>query len=301
MVSHDLVLARKRLAIIQNPVSGGSSGFLERTLRCLETLKIDFEVIRTQRAGDGVKLARQIVTEPDWDAVAVAGGDGTCNEVACGLLGSQVSMGVIPIGTANVLSAEIGMGKTPESIAHTLAYGGVRSVCLGRMNDRIFLLMVGSGWDARVVAGVSSRVKKVLGKWVYALQAVKQILKVPSSNLQVMYGNQREEGDWVLVCNAGHYGGRYLIAPQARMEEPSFQVMIFKGNGPLDRIKDLLVLWIGRPNLRKNLRIFETDTVHITGGQSEWVQVDGDPAGYLPVDISIAPHRLNLIVPVSTT
>ena len=301
MFPDHLIPVRKRIAIIQNPVSGGSPRFLEKTLRILETLKIDFQVLRTQKAGDGLELARRTATEQGWDAVVAAGGDGTCNEVARGLLGTAIPMGIIPTGTANVLAAEIGMGKSLESIAHTLAFGEVRSVCLGQMNDRIFLLMVGSGWDARVVAGVSSRLKKFLGRWAYAVQAVKQIWKVPSSSLQIFLGNKMEEGDWVIVCNAGHYGGNYLIAPQARMEDSSFQVLIFNGRGPLGRIEDLFALGLGRPGLSKRIRVFTTDQVRITGGSSELIQVDGDPAGGLPVEISIAPQRLNLIVPLPRT
>ena len=297
MIPDNLIPARKRIAIIQNPVSGGSPRFLEETLRILETLKIDFQMMRTQRTGNGRELARQIALQLNWDAVVVAGGDGTCNEVASGLLGSPIPMGVIPTGTANVLASEIGMGKTPESIAHTLAFGEVISVCLGQMNDHIFLLMMGSGWDARVVAGVSSRLKKLLGRWAYAVQAVRQIVKVPSSSLQIFLENKMEEGDWVIVCNAGHYGGKYLVAPQARLEDPSLQVLIFNGHSPLDRIKDLLALWLGRPGFSKRIRVFETDQVRITGGLSELAQIDGDPAGGLPVDISVAFQRLNLIVP----
>jgi YegS/Rv2252/BmrU family lipid kinase len=274
---------------------------MEETLRILETLKIDFQVMRTQRAGNGKEWARRISLEEGWDAVVVAGGDGTCNEVASGLLGSPMPMGVIPTGTANVLAAEIGMGKASESIAHTLAFGEVRSVCRGQMNDRIFLLMAGSGWDARVVAGVSSRLKKFLGRWAYVLQAVKQILKVPSSSLKIYLENKIVEGDWVIVCNAGHYGGNYLIAPQARMEDPTFQVLIFNGHGPLDRIKDLFAVWLGRPDLSKGIQNFVTDKIRITGSSSELTQIDGDPAGGLPVDISVAFQRLNLIVPLPRT
>ena len=297
MIPDNLIPVRKRIAIIQNPVSGRSPRCLEKTLQILRTLKIDCQVMRTQRAGDGRELARRIATEQGWDAVVVAGGDGTCNEVASGLLGVAIPMGVIPTGTANVLAAEIGLGRTPESIAHTLAFGEVRSVCLGQMNDRIFLLMVGSGWDAWVVEGVSSRLKKLLGRWAYAVQAVRQILKVPSSCLQISLENQMVEGDWVIVCNAGHYGGKYLIAPQARLEDPSFQVLIFNSHGPLDRIKDLFALWLGRPGLSKRIQIFKTDKVRIAGGASELIQLDGDSAGGLPAEISVAPQRLNLIVP----
>ncbi len=301
VIPENLIPMRKRMAVIQNPASGGSPGFLEKTLQALETLKIDFQVIRTRRAGEGLELARRIAAEQDWDAVIAAGGDGTCNEVASGLLGAAIPMGVIPIGTANVLATEIGLTPTPESIAHTLAFGEVRSVCLGQMNDRIFLLMVGSGWDARVVAGVSSRLKKFLGRWTYAMQAVKQIWKVPSSSLQIFLENKMENGDWVIVCNAGHYGGKYLIAPQARLEDPTFQVLIFNGHGSLGRIKDLFALWLRRPGLSKGIRIFVTDQVRITGGPSELVQVDGDLAGDLPVEISVASQRLNLIVPLPQT
>lgn len=292
-----LIPARKRIAIIRNPVSGRSTGIFERTLSELEALKVDYQVMCTQRAGEGRELARRVAGEPGWDAVAAAGGDGTCNEVASGILGASMPMGIIPTGTVNVLAAEIGQTPEPQSIAHTLAHGVVRPICIGKINDRVFMLMVGVGWDARVVAAVSSRLKSLLGRWAYAVQAVRLLWDTPSTPLQVGVGGNLEEGTWAIVCNAGYYGGRYRIAPLARLEDPALQVLIFNSHGPWERMRDLLALRLGRPGLFKSVRSFMADRVHIAGSPSECVQIDGDLAGNLPAEISIASSRLNLILP----
>lgn len=115
---------RTRICIIHNPAAGRNAGrFLDACLEELRGLRVEFELMSTQAPGHATSLAQWAVKKSGFDAVAVAGGDGTLNEAANGLTGQTVPMGILPVGTANVLAGEIGLRRSPRIVARTLAFG----------------------------------------------------------------------------------------------------------------------------------------------------------------------------------
>ena len=104
--------------------------------------------------------------------MVVAGGDGTVNETINGLARSGLPLALIPLGTANVLAAEIGLQTDPAAVARCVAFGQPRPIALGAANGRRFILMAGAGFDANVVAGVSVPMKRWLGKGAYILSSL---------------------------------------------------------------------------------------------------------------------------------
>ena len=110
--------------------------------------------------------------------VVVAGGDGTINETADGLVHRDLlnikttrfpSLAIIPIGTANVLAAETGLGRKPRNAARVIAYGDIQPAWVGLANGRVFCQMAGVGFDAHVVDNVDAGLKKRLGKAAYGI------------------------------------------------------------------------------------------------------------------------------------
>jgi len=160
--SEQKAVPRKRALIVYNPIAGSRSPLLKQTLQRLTVHGLQFDLYETRGPGDAEKAVRG--KEQTYDAVVAAGGDGTINEVVNGLQGTNLPLGIIPLGTVNVLALEMGLLKDPETVARTIVFGPARSVNVGHVNGRAFLLMVGAGFDGRVVAGVSARLKKSLGQ-----------------------------------------------------------------------------------------------------------------------------------------
>ncbi len=124
----------------------------------------------TTRPGDAEKTAN-LLQAADFDVVVAAGGDGTINEVANGLIkatGAVPPLAIIPLGTANVLAEEIGLRGQPAAIAKAIACGDRITVHLGLANGRHFIMMAGVGFDAHVVANVDLALKRRTGKIAYA-------------------------------------------------------------------------------------------------------------------------------------
>ncbi|HKY94843.1 MAG TPA: diacylglycerol kinase family protein, partial [Kiloniellales bacterium] len=162
----------RRLLVVFNPTAGARRRRrLDRFLRAVAAAGAEVTLCETTAAGDAHAFALA-AREDDYDALVVAGGDGTINEAINGLLqrlpgAPALPLGVLPLGTANVLACELGLPLTPERAAAVILAGQRRLVSLGEANGRAFALMVGVGFDAAVVAGISPRLKRLLRQGAY--------------------------------------------------------------------------------------------------------------------------------------
>src|SRR3984957_15074937 len=164
------------MVIVFNPVAGRRrAALLWRVLDVLAANGIRLDLAETHRAGHAESLAREAV-RGGAPMVVAAGGDGTIAEVANGLMGSGARLGVIPLGTANVLAHELALPFAPRAVAAALAFGRTRllwpGVARGADGSRLFGQMLGVGFDAQVVHRLSLPLKRVLGKGAYVVQSL---------------------------------------------------------------------------------------------------------------------------------
>ncbi|MFC3230934.1 diacylglycerol/lipid kinase family protein [Marinibaculum pumilum] len=132
-------------------------------LGALATAGCEIVVRRTEGAGDPMRLARAADRQA-FDLIAVAGGDGTINDAVNGLHAGSPPLGLIPLGTANVLAHEIGLGTGPDQIVSCLLAPRRLAVRPGVVNGRRFMMMAGIGFDAHAVRAIPKPVKRRLGK-----------------------------------------------------------------------------------------------------------------------------------------
>jgi diacylglycerol kinase family enzyme len=140
-------------------------------------------VAETSRPGHATELAREAVGR-GVPLVVAAGGDGTVAEVASGLAGSAALLGILPFGTANVLAWELGLPPAPERAARVLFAGRAAELRpgLARFGDgssRLFVQMLGAGFDAAVVANLDLRLKRRVGKAAYVAQSARELFRYP--------------------------------------------------------------------------------------------------------------------------
>lgn len=290
----------RRLLIIYNPTAGWRRRRqLDAVLRLLRGHGCALDVCPTQGPGDATRLAAEADTARH-DVVVAAGGDGTINEIINGLPADGPPLALVPLGTANVLAAEIGLPDDPEAIARTIAFGDARPVALGAANGRRFALMAGAGFDAHVVAAVDLRLKRWLGKTAYGIAILRQLLIFRFPHYHV----QTDQGAWhaasVLVANAHFYGGRFVCAPEASLASPTLQVCLFEHRGRLSAIGYALAMFTGLLPKLASYRIVPAHRVAISGPPGEPVQGDGDIVARLDVAIEVLPNALRLVFPSPT-
>jgi diacylglycerol kinase (ATP) len=287
----------RRLMIIFNPTSGWRRRRrFEAVVDRLRARGCRARVYETTAPGDAERLAA--TADPArYDLLVVAGGDGTVNEAINGLADRRLPLALLPLGTANVLAAELGLGGGPDAIARAIADGVARPVALGVANGRRFILMAGAGFDALVVATLNLGIKRWLGKAAYGLAILRQLLVYGFPSYRVTLDGVPHEAASVLVANARFYGGRFVVAPAADLERPTFEVGLFERSGRAAAIGYALALFLGFLPRLKSYRVVAAGRIEIEGPAGEPVQADGDIIARLPVRIELLPAALELIFP----
>ena len=295
---------RRRFHLIFNPGAGViGSPLLEASLRALEragaritrSTPVDFHGVRRD--------ARAAAASGNCDAVIAAGGDGTIRHVAAALLDQPLPLGIIPVGTANVLAQEIGLAPTANAVVPMLLEGPTIKVACARANDEPFLLMAGAGFDARVVATLNQRLKSRLGKAAYAGPLVGALIR-DMDTLAVTIDGRRHEASWAVITNARHYGGRFVLAPRTGIQERGLEAILFKAKSRSELLAQLMSLALGRLHARAaeggNVEMLPCSRVSITAHHPVPTQIDGDVAGTTPLEVEAGAEELHLIVPRQT-
>jgi len=283
--------------VICNPTAGSRSNILSSTLQRLELLGMNLDIQETQSVEHAETLCKKAIKTNSYDCIVAAGGDGTINQVANNLIGSDMPLGIIPTGTANVLASEIKLSSKPEQIAQSIAFGKVRPIFCGKLNDRIFLLMVSVGFDSRVVARVSKDLKNLFGKGAYVLIALKHLFTETPSPLQVTVDGEKVNCTWAIISKGVYYAGKYKLAPQADLGQKELVATLFQNESIYETIRTLYSIGFGRGDFKGRAKVLGGAHVSIEGEANEPVQLDGDHVGTLPISISVVAEPLNLIIP----
>jgi diacylglycerol kinase (ATP) len=288
------------MVIVFNPVAGRRrAALLWRVLDVLVHNGVRLDVAETRCSGDAACLAREAAARGERLVVA-AGGDGTIAEVANGLLGTGVHLGVIPLGTANVLAHELALPFAPRAVAAALAFGRTRrlwpGLARGPDGARLFVQMLGVGFDAHVVHRLPMPLKRVFGRGAYVMQTLRDTVSYRYAPISVRVDGQETQAASVIVSKGRFYAGRYLLAPDAKPEAPGFSVTLFRHNGAAAALMygaalplDLLARAPGVQHLRAR-------RVDVVGNWATPAQADGDPAGFAPLSVVDAPAPIEVVM-----
>ncbi len=277
------------MMVIFNPTAGRRRAhLLWRVLDVLSANGIRLDLAETRHAGHAGELAREAAAAGARLVVA-AGGDGTIAEVVGGLAGSTARLGVIPLGTANVLAWELGLPFAPRAVASALAFGRTRTLWPGVASTpegaRVFVQMLGVGLDAQVVHRLSLPLKRAVGRAAYVAQTMRELGRYEFAPLLVRLDGRDVTTASVIVSKGRLYGGRYTLATGARPGEPGFTVALFDRAGPLSALLYGAALPLNLLPRAPGLRLVRAARVEILGGDDRTspAQADGDPAGCTPV------------------
>jgi diacylglycerol kinase family enzyme len=195
---------RHRFFLIANPGAGIANTLLVENVA--RTLKQAGATITRTVASD-LKHARcaakHAAVAGTYDAVIVAGGDGTIRQVARAMIATDMPLGIVPVGTGNVLAHEIGLAPTTFMVSQTLLYGPIARVALAEAGGEPFLLMVGAGLDARVLSMLDQGLKSRIGKAAYAGPLLRALVR-PIDRLHVTVDGRSHTASWAVMANAMH-------------------------------------------------------------------------------------------------
>jgi len=281
-----------------------SGSTITRVKEILERSGHNLTVTPTTGPSTAGAIAREQIAA-GADLVLVAGGDGVINEAAEGLLHTDVPLGILPGGTANVLAMEMKIGSRMERAAERLEEFKPRRISVGRVTfaggaSRHFLAMAGIGLDAHIVEHVSLPLKARTGKFAYWV-AGWSLIGRSLPQMVVESSGARRECSFALLSKVRNYGGDFEIAQEVSLLDDRFEMVLFEGRSSVPYVKYLAGLAMRRLKGMSGVHVSRTSGAAISGvnGRPVYLQVDGEAAGCLPAAIDIIPDAMTLLIPPS--
>lgn len=285
--------------IIGNPNSGsaGDAGYLEGFADTLRAGGLTVEVLNTEHPNHATGLAAAAGDR----LVIAAGGDGTVNEVLNGL-SEGATLGILPLGTANVLARELGLPLEPEAACERILTGAAFRMDVGVATDgegtgRRFACMAGIGFDADVIREVGPRLKRYLRSLAFPLAALKVYLRGGLPELRVVSGDDTHVAQFAIVANGRYYGGEFETAEDASLTSGTLEVVLVEKAGQLAR-PDVLAHILAKRPLDRTMKSFPSRGIRAesaAGGARIPVQIDGEVWGELPMSFHVEPAAVAVI------
>jgi len=318
----------QKLLLILNPISGNRKGkkHLPWMIDFFEQHGYLVDVYQTEKSLDALHRAQK--AKNHYDVVVAVGGDGTINEVLNGLANTKTKLGVVPLGTENVLAQEFKLSQNVRQACKHIVSGSVKQVDLGKVTatptvydqarmppqktkikpstiTRYFILMSGIGFDAHVAQVVAEKkmiLKKLLGSASYHLTAVQEFFRYTHQPLEITLFDETskpyaEQGYFVVVGNAKYYGSMLQLTHKADMQDGYLDVLLMKKMNLFNVFQCLLGGAIKNHNLFDDTSYFKTKklVIRTIGKQPVLIHVDCEITGQTPATIEVCPRALHLI------
>ncbi len=295
----------RRAVVIYNPTAGRRRlRRFESVLQRLRAQGVDIVLQPTEARGDAERLARDAQAV---DLLVVAGGDGTINEAINGLMAAAAAgrevppLGLVPLGTVNVLAREIGLATDAAAIVAALL--GPRELAFhpGRLRSgdgvRHFVTMAGIGFDADVVRHVDLRIKRRLGRIAYGWASAGRFIAYRPHLFRLIVDGVPRQAASVVISRGRLYAGPFVAAPEAVLARRDLHVCLFERAGRMSVLRYGSALLRNALSRAAGYRVVRGDRVEIFGHVGQVVQADGDIVAALPLSVDVAEQAIRLKTP----
>ncbi len=285
---------------IVNPVAGRGRtlAWLPRVERLMDKHGLDYEIVKTEEAGQASSLAKS-AAEKGARVVAAMGGDGTVSEVAAGLVRSSSALALIPTGTGNDFARAIGLlGKIPLAV-RTLKEGSGRLIDVGRAGHLIFVNSLGVGFDGEVTHH-NQRVKKIKGLLSYLFVVLKLVptYQNPTFHLQGRDWEFKGKGVLVEIGNGRFAGGGFKLCPKADMRDGLLDITFVGDYGLARRLPVLSMVLFRQVEMLDGCKFFKSDILRVAVSRPTYIHADGNLHQVRePFTIEVLPAALNVLFP----
>jgi len=297
--------------IIYNPAAGKFSvkPFIKSVVKELESAGWTADAVATQSGAHTIELAKQASAEKK-EAVFAVGGDGTIGNVVNGLIGSETALGVLPAGTANVWSIELGLPyftwARPWILrrnASILSNAPIHAVDVGICNQYSFMMWAGIGLDAMTIQSLEPRIRleKFFAMPEYTAKTIWQAAQWSGMRLKFWVDGNEVEGQFILAVatNIRHYMGGYSnLSPDAYIDDGLLDIWLFSGKNLGDALRHAYDLWRGNHITSDAARRITFSSLRVETDSPFWLQTDGEPRGSSMVaEIKVQKRALKMLMP----
>ena len=290
------------MIVILNPFA--RSGKAATFVKSLRAATGNLKIAPTTDERNATLLAREAV-ESGSKVVIAAGGDGTMNEVLNGIVGTGAILGVLPLGTVNVLARQLGIPLDIRRAWNVIERGHTQILDLIRVDfnfnekpqARYAIQLAGVGLDAKIIKQVAWKSKKQWGPLSYVFEALRSIPKKMSSVTVRIDQETPVEGSFLLMGNGSFYGGPIPVFNKASMTDGLLDLCLFQSSNLLNILVYLQAVLRGVQSETKGILYRQFKTLEVTSHSEVPIEVDGEFAGHLPVKVSVVPGALKILVP----
>lgn len=289
--------AASAIAILNPEAGHGKGRKLAATLaKTFRDAGMRIEVLVTAGPAEAARLAAE-ASDDGYAIVIAAGGDGTANEIANGLVGTTTALGLYPLGTGNDLARSLGYPKRLRDVPAFLAAARRRVIDVGELNGRVFVNAAGVGIDGVVAEGVkgSSRfVGSKLGYFAGSLGAIALYRPLP---MRITIDGETREGRHLIVVasNGRYFGGGMQPAPRSVLDDGWLDLTIATGIGKLATLGALARLYRGTHHNGTTIQEIRARTVDIALDRRVAIEIDGEVIHAADVAIKIRPGALAVL------
>lgn len=293
---------RRRFLLIGNQLAGrGRTGLADAVVEHLRKAGATVDRCAGATEADALAALTAAVRQEAFDAVIAAGGDGTVRLAAKAVVGMEMPLGFIPLGTGNVLAHEIDQPRDAAALALMLLEGEAHPVHTATANGELFLLMAGAGFDGRIIAGLDHHLKNRVGRLAYMAPTI-AALRAPPDRLEVTADGTTMQATWAIAANACRYGGAFRLAPGTHVLRPGLLLVLFRGATTLARVRELMAVAAGNlealARRSTQVEIQPASRIRIVCAAQVPCQLDGDAFGTTPLDIAANGPSVRLILPL---
>jgi diacylglycerol kinase (ATP) len=295
----------RRILYFINPISGtkNKEGLMKLIREKTEQQQLPYSIEHTNAAGDYAFLPAKIAAEGITDVV-VCGGDGTVGQIGSFLVGVNVNLGIIPLGSGNGLAFAARIPKDPHNALHLIFKGEASYIDGFYLNNRFSCMLCGLGFDAQVAHDFARQSKRGLA--TYIKQTLLNFFRAKPYRFSIATSQARFTTDawFISIANSNQFGNQVTIAPKASLSDGLLDIVVVK------KMNKLVLLWKVfwqirsgsiRPETDKDfdkggILYFHTASLIIQNHHNAPLHIDGDPAPAMDnITISVVPSALRLI------
>lgn len=292
----------KRARLIYNPTSGREEmkKRLPDILQRLERGGIETSCHATIGEGDAT-LAASDAVDRGYDMIIAAGGDGTLYEVINGMAGktNRPPLGILPVGTTNDFARAMGIPKHWEYACDLIIGQYKRAIDVGKANGRYFINIAGGGSLTELTYDVPSRLKTMIGQLAYYMKGMELMTRLRPTELMIEaaeIGSYHDEFMMFLICNSNSVGGFERLAPDSKLDDGLFDVLLIRKCNLAEFIKLVTLALRGEHLNDPHVIHFRTKEMKVTTPDYAQINLDGEYGGVLPCTFSLLPRQIEIFV-----
>ncbi len=306
----------RRIAVIVNPRSaGGRTARVWKSLRSqMESRLGPLEAWETRAPGHATELARAALAQGCRTVIAV-GGDGTISDVVNAFLAndrpvaSEAALGIIPQGSSSDLRRSLGLPLEEEAALEILRRGRIRSIDLMRVrfrtadgtNAQRYGINVTSFGMGGAVAARFNRIPKWLGgRLSFQWATFSEMLRFRGRRVALSLDDGEPQELFIsniAVGNAQFHGGGMWVCPRAAVDDGQLDLTVFRYFTFWELVRDLRFLYNGKVYEHPKVSFHRAAHLTATADEPTFIEVDGEPVGQLPLEITVLPRALPVYVP----